>query len=230
MPYTRRPRTAGKPRPKSTYRKRPRATVASLVRKELMKNAESKALITAQTEFNNGTTLTSPTTIFDMNSVVEGPEENQRIGNMIQPTRLDVRGCVKTNDHTPMYHKLILVEMNYQSNPLLDLLEDNLGNYAPANLDLTAIFARINTTKYKVLATRVLKTGQLSSTADDYGSTAMFNINIPVTGKIYFEDALAFPQKRRIAMVVISREAGNDTMAGKNVEVTVNSKFYYKDI
>jgi len=231
MPYTRSRKNYKKKTPYAGKMRRSyRPSLSALVKKEIMKTAESKAKILANTEFNNGSTLTSPTAVIDLNWLAEGTEEDQRIGNMVQPTRIDLRGCVKSNHHSAMYHKIMVLEMNYQSDPLVDLLEDNNGVYAPATQDLTAIFARINTTKYKVLATRTLKTGLVSNQTDDFGGVSMFNINLPLKGKLFYEDALSFPQKRRMVMICISREANNDTALGHTVELTYNSKFYYKDI
>lgn len=207
-------------------------SIAAIVKRELYRNAESKHLIGSHTQVNNGTTTTSPTGFYDLNHLSEGTEENQRIGNMVQPTRLDVRGCIRANHHTAQYHKILIVECNQQSNPLLDLLEDNTGTYAPAANDLRAIYARINTTKYRIVGQRILKTGTMSTQVDDFGSTAMFNINIPLKGKMNYEDALAVAQKRRLVLVVISREANNPNPEGPghNVALTWNSKFYFKDI
>jgi len=230
MPYTRSRKSYGRKPYAGKVRRTYRPSIAQVVKKEILKTAESKAKILHNTEFNNGSTLTSPTAVIDLNWLAEGPEEDQRIGNMVQPSRIDLRGCIKSNHHSAMYHKIMVLEMNYQSNPLDDLLEDNTGNYAPATQDLSAIFARINTTKYKVLATRTLKTGLVSNQTDDFGGVAMYHINLPLKGKIYYEDALSFPQKRRIVMMCISREANNDTALGHTVELTYNSKFYYKDV
>lgn len=88
----------------------------------------------------------------------------------------------------------------------------------------------MNNHKYKVLATRVLKTGTVSNTANDFGAVAMFNMKVPLKGKMVFDDGEVFPQKRMLSLIVFGRRANNDDTTGLTFELTFNSKFYYKDM
>lgn len=206
-----------------------RTPIKTIVKKEIMKQAETKAQLTVHTEANLGTTLSSPNNWYSLNNINKGTESHQRVGNKINPTFLDVRGSLMANVNKQVYHKVMIISMNKQSDPLLDLLEDNAGAYSAAGQNLSAIYARINTAKYQVLGTRVLKTGT-SNGGNSEQLTQMFHFKIPMKGMTEFQEDENVAQKRRIIILAFSREAGNDTTLGEAVEWTFNSKFYYKDM
>ena len=201
------------------------------VRSAMKANAETKYKTLYSTESTAyGTTLTSPANFTYLNALSEGYTENTRVGNVVSPTFLNVRGSVKTNTRVPCYTKLFVLEMDQSADPRVDLLENNAGVLAPASLDLEAIWQRINVAKYKVLCTKTIKTGSYGANDDDYGCAEMYNLNIPLGGKMEYQDGGTLPGKRTIAFFAISRQGDNDTTTGHTVEVTYNSKFYYKDL
>lgn len=206
-----------------------RPALKAIVKKEIMKAAETKAQLTIHTEASLGTTLTSPNNWYSLNNLDKGTQSNQRVGDKVSPTFLDVRGSLISNANKQMYHKVMILSMNKQSDPLLDLLEDTSGAFAPAGTNLSAIYARLNTAKYQVLGSRVLKTG----TANGLNSeqlTQMFHFKIPMKGVVEFAEDSNQAQKRRVIIIGFSREAGNDTTLGEAVEWTFNAKYYYKDL
>jgi len=177
-----------------------------------------------------GTTLTSPANYTYLNEITEGFTENQRVGNIITPTFINVRGSVKVNTRVPCYTKLYVVSMDVSSDPRTDLFEGDGGPQNPQTMDLAAIYARINTQKYKVLMTKTVKTGSYGANDDDYGAATLYNMNIPMSGKMEYQDGTVMPTKRVIAFFAICRQADNDVSGGSTCEVTMNSKFYYKDM
>jgi len=230
MPYIpRRPRTTKYVRKGNKGVRRPARTTPEIVKKVVKSMAETKSKLTVHTEVSLGTTLTSPSTWYSLNNISKGTESHNRIGDKISPTFLDIRGSLKANANKQMYHKLMIISMNKQSDPLLDLLENEAGAYAPAAQDLQAIYARINTTKYKVLGTRVMKTGT-SNGGNSEELTKMFSFKVPLRGVMEYQEGETSVQKRRLVIIGYSRPADNDVTFGEDVEWTFNAKLYYKDL
>lgn len=213
------------------YKKRTqKGSFASAVKRVLAKQAETKFNIVARTESTvYGTTLTSPTNFTYLNSLNEGFTENQRVGNKVRPMMVNIRGSIQSNSLKPIISKIILLETNVANDPRLDLLEDNGGNFNPATTDLAAVYARINTAKYKILKTLTIKTGTYANHNGDYGGTQLFNFTCKLNGVYEYEDGQTACNKRSLILIPIFREAQNDTSGGEQVEFTFNSKLYYKD-
>jgi len=230
MPYIpRKPRTTKYVRKGNKGVRRSTRTTPALVKKVVKSMAETKSKLTVHTEVSLGTTLTSPNNWYSLNNINKGAESHNRVGDKISPTFLDVRGSIKANASKQMYHKLMIISMNKQSDPLLDLLENESGAFAPAAQDLKAIYARINTAKYQVLGTRVMKTGT-SNGANSEELTKMFSFKVPFRGVMEYQEAESIAQKRRVVVIGFSRPADNDVTFGNDVEWTFNAKFYYKDL
>jgi hypothetical protein len=218
-------------RKKTTYRKKSnynRTSFANKVKAIVKSQQETKSVITPYTE-RTESTLTSPFLVFALNTLSQGTAGHQRLGDKVNGMLMNVRGSIHSPHVFPIIHRILIVEKNRQSDVTSDLLEDNSGNYAPAGTDLQAIYARINTHKYKVLASRVFHTGSQSSTYSDYGTTKLFNMTFKTPGPFVYDDNQTAPQKRDIRMVIISRRSDNDEALGSNLEITLNAKWYFKD-
>jgi len=229
------PRRASRKRgatPRTYCRKTNYSSFASRVRKIVEKQAETKYLIrhaTASTVY--GSTLTSPAVTSVLNNIAEGFTENTRVGNKIAPMMINLRGSLRSNSLKPIISRILVVESNASDDPRMDLLEDNAGALAPPAQDLYAISSRINTSKYRVLKQINLFTGTYANHTGDYGSTQLFNETIKLRGVMEYADGTTTCPKRTIHLVPIYRDAGNDGgISGGIVELTWNSKFYYKDI
>lgn len=235
MPFQRKSQKSQAKKP-TTYRRknyrRPAPSFAARVKAVVNKQAETKFNIKSATETTAyGNTLTSPTNYAYLNSLNEGFTENQRVGNKIIPMLLNIRGSIQSNSLKPIISRILIVETNVANDPRNDLLEDNTGSVNPATSDLYAISARINTTKYRVLKQIVLKTGTYANHVGDFGGTQLFNETIKLSGVMEYEDGQTACNKRAICLVPIFREAQNDPgISGSEVELTWNSKFYYKDM
>lgn len=221
-----------KRKPVRKAKKSSSSQMEAIAKRVMLKNTETKYLILNSTESTGmGGTLNSPQTSYGLNSLANGDEENQIDGLKVVGNMLDIRGSLQTAHQHAIYHKIFVLEYDKQSNPLNDLLEDNAGAFAPAAQDLSAIYARVNTKKYKVLATRILKTGTVSNTANDFSSSRLFHISVKTRGVFNYDESSTAPTKRRIAMLMISRRADNDpTNIPEPVEWSWNSKWYYKDV
>lgn len=203
----------------------------AIAKRVMLQNTETKYLVLNSTESTGmGSTVTSPATSYGLNSLANGDEENQLDGLKVVGKMLDIRGSLYTAHQFPIYHKIFVIQFDKQSNPLDDLLEDNGGAFAPAAQDLSAIYARVNTKKFRVLATRVIKTGSQSSTANDVNAAKLFHMTIKTPGVFQYDESSTAPVKRRIAMLMISRRGDNDATLGEAIEWSWNSKWYYKDI
>ena len=202
---------------------------AKKVNAVINRKAETKSHITVGTEVSSSS-LTSPvfgTTICTLNNVPAGGAVNQRTGNKISPSYLNVRGFLHlAADAASQFIKLMIVEHDEIDNFATDGLETDLATYAPPGSDLGAINGRINTTRYRVLKTKIVKLGH---TQGFFGS-AMFNFDVKLKGNMYFEQAGTIPSRRKLSFIFYNRRADNDETLGTTCEVTYNSKFYYTDM
>jgi len=203
-------------------------TISKIVKKAITQAQETKNHIKFNTEFQYST-LTSPSGFFHLATIPQGTGAHQRIGDGISPTYLDVRGQVQATNQEAVWYRIYVLEKNVAADPTQDLLETNNGNFAPATSDLAAIYARVNHQKYKVLATRLLKTGTMSNTANDANAAQLFHMKIPMKGKLIYDDNATDPQKRDLVLLVMGRRANNDDTLGLNFEFSFNSKLYFKD-
>lgn len=213
---------------KALPRKKP-LTIRKVVRQEINKASETKYKIVSNTEFAYNT-IGSPSGFFSLNNITQGDTRNNRTGNAINPTFIDIRGQIQATHQEAIWYKIFLIEKNRQDDPTLDLFETDTGDVAGPSQDLRAIYQRMNNHKYKILKTRVLKTGTVSSTANDAGAVAMFHMKMPLKGKMVYDDAETNPEKRHLVLMVLGRRANNDDTLGLQFEVTFNSKFYFKDM
>lgn len=213
---------------KRVYRRKP-ANIKAIVKSVMKRNVETKSHIVANSEFGYST-LTSPSGFFTLNGIAQGNDAHERDGNMIMPTRIDIRGQIQATHQEAIWYKILLLEHNSARSPVSDLLEDNNGNFAPAVSDITAMYARINTGKYRVLGSKMVKTGTMSNTANDVNAVRFFHMNVPLRGKMYFDDGSSVPNKRQLSLLVFGRRANNDETTGLGFEFTFNSKLYFKDL
>jgi len=211
------------------YRVRRKAATktAAVVKQVVSRMAETKATIISGKEISTSS-LTSPTTaqIVALNTLSQGSPASSRVGTKVTPKYLDVRGSVHLNADPTQVVKIMIIEHDIGSDPLSELLENNSGDLAPAGEDLSAIYARINTTKFKVLASRVMTLGQ----SIGYYGTKLFHMNVKLSGQMYYDHNEVIPHKRQISLIWFNRQAPNDETTGVNVEFTYNSKFYYQDL
>lgn len=205
--------------PPSTYR---------AVRQVINRIAETKTSIVTGTEVTS-TTLVSPTssTLVPLNSIATASGQSNRTGVKITPKFLNVRGAVHMDPSTSTLHARVLVlQHDVGDDPLSTLFENNSGAFAPAGADYSAMFARLNTTKYRILAQRNLRLGN----GTGYYNCMPFNINIKLSGNMYYEIGSTIPSKRQLTLIWFARRTDNDESLGTNFEVSYNSKFYYQDM
>lgn len=212
------------------YIPKKKKSLGQIVRSIVQGQQETKAVVYA-TEERLMNTQNSPQLVFNLNNLQQGTASHNRIGDSVMGKFLNVRGSIYCSHDRPVIHRVLVVSKNAQSNPLDDLLEDNNGNYAPSPEDISAIYGRVNTEKYKVLKQMFVHTGKRSNTSTDYGSTKIFNFTIKTPGKFTYDEVLQSCQKRNIVLLVISRRADNDENPTGTLtfELTLNSKFYFKD-
>jgi len=213
---------------KRTYKKAP--SFEKRVKAIVLRTAETKSKITVKTELVEGTT-NSPYYTYRLNDLLQGDSAHQREGAKVTGSLMDIRGSIYCAHNKPVVHKIMVIECNKQSDPLVDLLENDNGVFAPGSGDLKDIYARVNTTKYKVLATRKFITGN-STNASIHATTQvakLFNLSFKTRGTYEYDHTAAQPQKRVIRFLIISRRLDNDSGA-LTLEHTFNSKWYFKDL
>jgi len=215
------------PKKRTVTKKVATQVFARKVRAVIQKVAETKNTITYGTEISTGS-LTSPTAshLVPVNNITLGTQQFARNGVKIQPKFLNIRGAVHLNAEPTQFCRMLVIEHDVTDDPLSELLENNSGDFAPAATDFSAIYARINTTKFRVLANKVIK----MSVALGYYTTQRFNINVKLGGNMYFDTGETIPAKRQISFIWFNRRADNDESVGTTCEMTYNAKFYYQDL
>ena len=228
MGYVRKPTksTMSKRKP---YKKATTASFAKKVRAVVAKVAETKSHIVVQNE-TTVSSLTSPqfaTNNFTLNSIPQGDGINERVGNKITATFLNVRGLMHlASDAATQWFRIYVIEHDLNDQFPSDGLESDLGTFTPPTMDISAIYGRVNTTRYRVLATKLVKMGHTNG----FHGSQMFNFNIKLKGNMYFEQLGGVPSKRKISLVVYNRRADNDEVLGTTCEFTFNSKFYFQEM
>lgn len=229
--YSRKP-TFRKSAPKKKMSTRRKTnSIARTIKSIMNRNNETKNTIVAVTE-STVSTLTSPTSnnIQNVNNLLIGNSHSTRIGNKVNGKYLNIRGSVYfPDDVTTIYTKLMILQCQEDDDPINDLLETNGANFSAASTDLSAIYARVNTTRYKVLATRVLKTGVTGGLQQ----TQLFNITVKLgNASMRYEQGSGVNvcSDKKLVFVYFSRRGDNDETLGLNGEISWNSKFYYTDM
>lgn len=146
---------------KSRVSRKPKTSIYKAVKQVLQKNAETKASIVTATE-SFLSTLSSPqaTNSIVLNNVANGSTNATRTGVKINAKFLNVRGAVFfPTDAVAIYTKIFIIMCNENDDPINDLLETNSAVFGAAGNDFSAIYARVNTTKYRILGTTIVKTG-----------------------------------------------------------------------
>lgn len=195
------------------------------------RNVETKVIINTSTE-TFLSTLSSPLSgnSLTINALTTGTAQSNRTGVKICAKYVNVRGAVFFPDDSPtIYTKIFLLMCNEDDDPINDLLETNAAVFGAAGNDFSAIYARVNITKYKVLATRLIKTGTLGGLQP----TATFNMTANLKGQtITYENnsGNSTPSNKRIIVHYYSRRADNDESMGTVGDMTWNSKFYFTDM
>jgi len=213
------------------YKKKTTQSIAKVVKSVIAKQAETKWSITAVTESNLGT-LSSPVAgnSILLNSITTGASIQNRIGVKITQKYVDIRGAVFFPTDAPaIYTKIFLIQCNQEDDPINDLLETNAAVFGAAGNDFSAIYARVNTTKYKVLATRLLKTGNTGGLQQTHPFT--INVNLK-NSMVQYENnsGNTTPSNKKLILHYFSRRADNDEVGGTTGEITWNSKYYFTDM
>jgi len=207
---------------------------AADVRKVVLGMSETKSRISTQTEQVHDT-MNAPNFTYRLNDTVRGSGAHERIGDSVTGQMMDVRGSVFCAHNLPVVHKIIAVECSKDSDPTQDMFETDFGTFGPASGDLKDVYARIDTTKYKVLATRQFITGN-STNASIHATTQvakLFSMNFKTPGVYHYDQSSGEhkPQDRVIRLMSIARLLNNDDSgSGLTYELTFNSKWYFKDI
>jgi len=202
---------------------KPNQSFAARVQAVLKKQVETKFSIFSTTEASINT-LTSPTLTYALNNLAQGSTVLTRVGQKVHAKYLDVRGHVHTADgNAAQYVRVLLLSANVGDDGLTDLTETNAGISGPAGADVSAIYARINTTKYRVLGERILKLGPSLNT---YG-TKFFHFKKKLNMTLNYDQGSNVPERNKIFMVVFPRRADNDESLGTTSELTFNSKCYF---
>lgn len=159
-------------------------------------------------------------------SLASNTGHGSRIGHMVRPVGLDIRGHINANATSTVIYKVLVVQFkNNAANPPDDLLETNTANVNITTDDVSTLYRRINTDSYRVLASKYLKIG----VEDD--QCKMFRMWIPMSkfkAMVYEGSALAEPTQGRIHLVAFGRATGNDA-AVQTQELHYVSTFYFKD-
>lgn len=229
MPYTKKPYK--KPYKKTYKKKSPyvRKSLPSMIKSIQMRNQETKHHITVQTE-QVLSELSSPALVTTLNSLSQGVQQHQRIGNVAAPIGMDIRGHAHANAiGSGALVRIMVIKKNAPGdNFLSDGFEDDVGNFAPATADVRAIYSRVNNDKYKVLKNYVLSlTGRGDGSGESFRTFKMW-IPLSKMGVFKYDDSDISCRNKDICLIALARHPNNDD-TGSQCELSYNSKFYFKD-
>jgi len=181
--YSRKPAFRKSAPKKKMSTRRKTYSIAKTIKSVMNRQVETKSTIISATE-TSLSTLSSPTSSNSivLNNLGTGNGQSTRIGNKVNGQFINVRGAIFfPADSLPIYTKIFLIMCNVQDDPINDLLENNSAIFGAAGNDFSAIYSRVNTTKYKVLATRILKTGHVGGLQQ----TQTFNITANLKNQVF---------------------------------------------
>lgn len=215
-------------RSRPVYR-RTRRSLPSMIKSIQMKNQETKHHITVQTE-QVLSELSSPALVTTLNSLSQGVQQHQRVGNTVSPIGMDIRGHAHANAiGSGALVRILLIKKNSPGdNFLSDGFEDDVGNFAPATADVRAIYSRVNADKYKVLKNYVIPlTGRGDGSGESFRTFKMW-IPLKAMGAFKYDDSDIACRNKDITLIALARHPNNDD-TGSSCELSYNSKFYFKD-
>lgn len=218
----------GRTRKSKRTRKSRKTNVARIVRKVIASKAETKFGIVSVTESGvNSFSSPQATNNVLLNNPGVGSNVYQRTGNKIRVRRLDIRGHVELGDATKAHYvKVMVIKCNINDDPTTDMLEGQSSVYAPATADVSAIYARVNTTKYRVLASKVLTVG----TGSGFLTAKLFRFNINLKDMEVRWDQGASAPENQLRIIYFARQCANDEgITASTLEISWNSKMYYHD-
>lgn len=218
----------GRRKSKRFTRKSRKTNVARIVRKVIASKAETKFGIVSVTESSvNSFSSPASTNSILLNNPGVGSNVYQRTGNKIRARRIDIRGHVELGDgNKAHYVKILVLKCNINDDPITDLLESQSAVFSAASADVAAIYSRVNTSKYRVLASKVLTVG----TGSGFLTTKLFRFNINLKDMEIRWDQGASTPEQHIRIIYFARQCANDEGAvASTLEMTWNSKMYYHD-
>lgn len=242
-------------------------TIAKVVKKVINSNEETKFVLTALANLQAGTNLgnftgftsaiTSTNEAFIcLPQVAQGDDDNQRVGNVIQPKSCIVRGTVTlrgTNqDSESVYADLYFMtsknvkdQVNGATLPITEML--NLGNGFNGDYDGLSYTAQfpINKSDFNLIKhIRVLLqkaagdpntalSGGTTIATDTFSYSRTFNVKIPCPAKLTYKDSTTVYPNNYYPFLVAgfhgSDQQGNVVPVNPRILIQAQAQLYYKD-
>lgn len=188
----------------------------------------------SETEHNNKTLY-----VYDVSDVATGSETNNRDGEQILPTRIDIKGLLHNQQTAQgaVARILLLKTKGIDSTITADYPMFLSVNQVPVtynqigtnNVDF--LFYPINHKKFQVLADRRYNMSADAQSA--YPPHQVFSITKKLHGKMIFERGQSGPgnQNHRYLLVFLQHRADSDeSNDGSSIETTFHSRLFFKDI
>jgi len=206
-----------------------KANIKTIVKREVARAVETKqfSVEALETQFSTLTALQYPLIRVPVSASSQG-----RIGDKVDSVGISVKGHIYNNDTSNDSHVRVMVVQNKSNEGFstADLLEGVNNTDVPLTGTMIDMWRSVNTDKYRVLATRVLKMGN-GGNPQGMG-TKMFKMWIPMKTKINWSGGGAQniqPLGKDCYLVIFGSRSNDDDLAGHYFETSFQSKFYYKD-
>lgn len=220
---------------RKTFRKKsPVSTkrIKEIARSVVRSQAETKTRTSSQNETTLNT-LTASTREHTPCRIRSGVLENERIGNEVTLTGIDVRGYLHNNSTTDVIHVRCLAFVDKQKNgAATDLTELLMSNNAPvshAQGSMSSVLA-INKQRYRVFWDQVITLAPKAA-GNGSGHVRSFRRFIKPTLKLKYNDETdSSITQNDMKIVFYASEADGDVNFGEIVELYSQCIGYYKDM
>lgn len=226
MPFKKKYKSKSKKR--TTRKSKKRTSVKKIVQNVLARKIETKKFFVYDQE-DVFSTYGSPssTECVLLNNPPKGNTGYERIGDIVRGRSIDVKGHLINTTSTGLGIRVMLVCTKTDATvPPDELFETDGGFYTATSTDIRLLYAKLNSTKYRILANRLFFIGASAG----HINTKLFHLHANLKDmKMEWDQAKTTPMQK-IYLVYFSRRLDNDDdTVGITAEITYNSKFYYHD-
>lgn len=176
--------------------------------------------------------------IFDnLSNVAQGTDHEQRIGDRILGTGILLKYMFECTSANPFNYLVRMVLLSAKEGEFTAITDNFLNNTAGEPLAPTAndnmdVVRSLNRKEYKVLFDKNFSiSSQTTTTGNGVGiryGTKFFKFKHT---RLFPRDANAYSDNDNIRLLIIVRDVGGSAVAaGNDIALTINSRYYYKDV
>lgn len=208
----------------------------SAIQKAISAARETKVCYQRLSEASLNTIGSSGVFPYSLPVPVQGATSTERIGNRINPIRLEYRYVIHNNSAQTVYIRVLLLRVR-QGNAVLDSTIQNELFDGTGGLDvamagnLTDLIAPINTAEYVPMHDEIVTLGYDAAGYSSPNSRVHHGriIGKPLSTMVFEDKDSHHPTNDRYVALLIARRADSDEASGETFEFSYDARMYYKD-